>query len=191
MQQHLTTYQKEKFLPILLERDGSNCFYCNLPFNPLDPNMRRTFDHLNNDKKFNDIQNLILAHLFCNNKKKHNAEYQIMAKEKLRLNSLLVFEGLSERERNKSGPMPANQEIDLNVAIKKETWAYLQEHLVRQEKPAINFNDSAESIAFMFWERTGHGSSQTVGRALKEFTSTAAPFKREEEGGEIVIRKRV
>lgn len=177
-------------MPILLQRDGPNCFYCNIPFNPLDPQMRRTYDHLNNDKHLNDIQNLVLAHEFCNNKKKFNQEYQIMAKEKFRLNSLLVFEGLSESVRNKPGPMPAGQEIDINVAIKKETWAYLQEHLIRQEKPAINFNDTAESIAFMFWEHTGHGSSQTVGRALKEFTSTAAPFKREEEGGEIVIRKR-
>jgi len=190
MQRYLTTSEKERYTPYLLQRDGSNCFYCNLPFNMLDNDLTRTFDHLNNKragKENNEKENLVLCHWKCNQLKKTYPEYQLMAQNKIHQNRV-TFDSLSECVS--TAPKPASKEIDLNVALKKLTYEYLQERLIRQGKPAINYNDAAHSISYIFWERTGHGSSETVKRHLNDFCSSAAPFKAEEENGEMVIVKK-
>ena len=187
MQRYLTTSQKDRLTPYLLRRDSANCFYCNLPFDPINKDLKRTFDHLDNNPKNNEKENLVLCHWKCNQLKKTYPEYQVMAQNKIHENHI-SFEPLNESET--TAPKPASKEIDLNVALKKLTYEYLQERLVRQGKPAINYNDTAHSISYIFWERTGHGSSETVKRHLNDFCSSAAPFKAVEENGEMVILKR-
>jgi len=186
---YLTTSQKDRYKPYLLKRDGAKCFYCNDPFisNPDIRDLKPTFDHLDDNPKNNDKDNLVLCHWKCNQLKKTYPDYQLLAHEKLRQNAV-SFDSLSENEA--TPPKSASKEIDLNVAMKKATWIYLQDRLVRQGKPALNFNDTAHSIAYIFWDETKHGSSETIKRYLNDFTSTAAPFKAEEVGGVLVISKR-
>jgi len=188
---YLTTSQKDKLLGFLLKRDGSNCFYCKIPFDQQSHKLKRTFDHLNNNNKENGTWNLVLCHWKCNQEKKRSAEYQIMADEKLHENQV-SFDSLSVcvSQKLESEPKQASKEIDLNVAMKKLAWEFINERLITQGKPALNFNDTAHSIAFIFWQRTGHGSSETVKRHLLDFCSESAPFKRVEESGEDLIQKR-
>lgn len=187
MQRYLTTSQKDRLTPYLLKRDGSNCFYCKNAFDGLSKELKRTFDHLDNKPMNNERENLVLCHWKCNQLKKSYPEYQILAQNKINEN-LVSFDSLNESEANT--PKPASKEIDLNVAMKKLTYEYLQERLIVQAKPALNFNDTAHSISYIFWNRTGHGSSETVKRHLNDFCSSAAPFKAVEENGETVIIKR-
>jgi len=188
---YLTTSEKDRKAPALLQRDGSNCFYCKNPFDPMSKELKRTFDHLDNDRTNNDMSNLVLAHWKCNQMKKNYTEYKVMAADKH--NELLdsVDECVPIAPTHKE----ASKEIDINVAQKKLTWEYLHERLVGDlvrppPEKAIEFNDTASSIAYIFWQRTGHGSSATIKRYLNEFTSSVAPFVKYEQDGEIWIKRR-
>ena len=188
---YLTTSQKDRYMPILIQRDGANCYYCKLPFDPLAQDLKRTFDHLDNDRTNNDIANLVLAHWKCNQMKKYNVEYKVMAADKRNENLDSMDECVPIPPTHKE----ASREIDINVALKKLTWEYLHDRLVgdkvhppREKK--LELNDTASSISFIFWERTGHGSSETVKRHIKEFCSSVAPFTLYEEAGEWLIQRR-
>ena len=187
MQRYLTTSKKDMLKPFLSRRDGPQYFYCSENFDHSSHELKLTFDHLDDNPFNNERENLVLAHWKCNQLKKSYPEYQLMAKNKLHENQV-SFDSIGESET--TSPKPASKEIDLNVAIKKLTWEYLQDRLVRQNVPALNYNDTAHSISFIFWERSGHGSSETVKRHLNDFCSTAAPFKAVEENGETVIVKK-
>ncbi len=188
MAKYLTTAQKERMTPILIKRDGANCFYCTKPFQVgLSKQFKRTCDHLDNNSTHNEIENIVLSHFECNQLKKSYPEYRIMAESKL-IDNHNAFDLVSESEP--TPPKPASKEIDLNVMAKKLTWEYIQERLVRQGKPALNYNDTAHSISFMMWELSGHGSSETIKRYLNDFTSSAAPFKAIDQDGVIVIVKK-
>ena len=188
MGNYLTTSQKDRLTPYLIKRDGANCFYCTKPFQVgLSKQFKRTIDHLDNNPKNNDKENLVLSHFECNQLKKTYPEFQIMAESKS-LDNHNSFDILSESET--TPPKPASKEIDLNVMAKKLAWEYIQERLVRQGKPALNYNDTAHSISFMMWELSGHGSSETIKRYLNDFTSSAAPFKAIDENGVTVIVKK-
>ncbi len=187
---YLTTSMKDRLRPVLLLRDGIDCLYCHEPLSPLDfesSHNKVTVDHLDNDVKHNDRENLVLCHNKCNQAKKSYPDYQIIARAKAEQLRVTVAP-LSESEA--ATPKPASKEIDINVAAKKLTWQYLQDRLVRQGKPALNFNDAAHSISFILWQQIGHGSSETIKRYLNDFCSSAAPFKTQEEGGETIILKR-
>jgi len=189
MQRYLTTTQKDRYLPFIIQRDGPNCFYCGMAFSLNDKALRRTYDHLNNDPKYNDPQNLVLAHWSCNQTKKYNQEYIIKASAKLRENKLFV-DSLGVGVYSKPEPKQASQEIDINVAFWKITKDYISERLIRQGLPSIPFNETAYSVAYMMKDQTNHGSSATAKRYLLELCSEAAPFNREEQGGIWYIVKR-
>ena len=190
MQKYLTTSQKDRLLPYILKRDGADCFYCKHPFasSPESKELKRTFDHLDNNPKNNERENLVLCHWKCNQLKKSYPEFQVMARGKIE-QLRVTFDSLDECET--TTPKPASKEIDINVMAKKITWQYLQERLIRQGKPALNYNDVAHSVSYIIWEQTGHGSSETIKRYLNDFCSSAAPFKTEEENGETIILKRI
>ena len=187
MQHYLTTSQKDRYLPFIIQRDGPNCFYCGMAFSLNDKALRRTYDHLNNDPKFNDPQNLVLCHWRCNQTKKYNQEFIIKATGKLKDNRLLVD---SLNVCVQPNPKQTSKEIDLNVAMKTLTKEFLDERILRQGKPALEFNDTAHSIAYLMWDKTGHGSSETAKRHIKEFCASVAPYRLEEQNGEWVIVKR-
>jgi len=60
---------KKEYLPILLKRDnGFTCFYCGCELK-IDSFV---YDHLNNNRSDNRLENIVLACVSCNNKKPFN-----------------------------------------------------------------------------------------------------------------------
>lgn len=189
---YLTTNQKERMFPQLVMRDGPTCFYCKKPFEIMDKDLKRTFDHLDNNRQHNELSNLVLAHWKCNQLKRTYTEYIVMAKEKISENT----DCLEECVYIKPPHGETSKEIDLNVAMKKLAWEYINERLVGDgirppREQALEFNDSASSISFLFWQRTGHGSSATVKRYLNDFCSTSGPFQTVDVDGVTLIKRRI
>lgn len=92
----LTAYQKDKKIPLLIERDGNVCIYDLELFIETIPGMRRTIDHLNDNPQDNKVENLALCHFICNQKKKTNFGMKLIALTKLRENISLIAESLGE-----------------------------------------------------------------------------------------------
>ena len=161
MKGYLTTSKKDNLRPALLLRDGSNCLFCGDPLvtSPQSKELKTTFEHLDSNPKNNNPENLSLCHWKCNQQKKVYPEFQLIAKAKIEnLSSTVDSLGVSGSTTHK----PASKEIDLNVAYGQLTYEYLNDRLIVQGKPALNYNGTAESIAYIMWQRTGHGSPATV-----------------------------
>lgn len=190
MQPYLTTRKKDQLSPVLLNRDGPVCFYCHKPFDDVIKELRRTFDHLDNNARNNDKLNLVLCHFKCNQDKKWNIDYQLMAQDKIRSNSL-SFDTMRARALNTHEPKQTSKEIDINVAFYKITKDYISDRLINQGLDAIAYKDTAYSVCYIMKEQTGHGSSTTAERYINALCSTAGPFFLEQEGGLWNIKKKL
>lgn len=192
MQRYLTTAEKNRYRPILLKKQENKCLFCKIEFTnvPANRNMSITAEHLDSNVFNNKFENLALAHKKCNNDKKWNIDYQLIAKAQLEEN-LNSFEPLSVSKQTTHEPKPTSKEIDINVATFNLAEAYLIERLKVQDKPALDFNDTMYSIFYLLKETTGHGSSETVKRTLLGFTSSAGPYDKVEDanGNWIIIKK--
>ena len=191
MQRYLTTSQKDRERPRLLQKQEGKCLFCKDAFvpNPANNSMRYTIEHLDGNVFNNDIANLALAHKKCNNEKKHNSDYQIIARHQLQDNHN-SFDSLDACVSQTHEPKETSKQIDINVAFYKITKDYVNDRLLRQLLPEIHFNDTAESVAYLMKEQTNHGSSATAKRYLNELSSSVAPFDRVERGGVWYIIKR-
>ena len=77
-------------------RDGKfACWYCEKEFLSLSDYL---YDHLNNSRQDNRIDNLVLACSTCNNKKPHTIEMNVIAIDKLHENEVSNY----MREKNLS-----------------------------------------------------------------------------------------
>ena len=104
MEKHLTQYLKTKYFPLLIKRDGG--FICGYCKEGLETN-KHVFEHLNDNREDNRIENIVLACNSCNNKKPHDNTMQEIAIQKLRENE----EGNFMRERKfESGNHRAQEE---------------------------------------------------------------------------------
>jgi len=191
MQQgYLTTSKKDQLTPIILNRDGPECFFCKKTFDDSLKLLRRTFDHLDNNARNNELLNLVLCHFKCNQDKKWNIDYQLMAQDKIRSNSI-SFDTMRARGNTTHEPKQTSKEIDINVAFYKITKDYISDRLINQGLPAMLYKDTAYSVFYIMKEQTGHGSSTTAERYINGLCSTAGPFFLEEEGGLWFIKKKL
>lgn len=191
LQRYLTTVEKDRYKPGLLKKQEGKCLYCKDPFVsvPANNSMHTTVEHLDGNVFNNDPANLALAHKRCNNDKKHNSDYQIIARQQLQENHNSL-DSLDARVSQTHEPKETSQQIDINVAFYHITKQFVNDRLLRQLMPEIPFNDTAESVAYLMKEQTNHGSSATAKRYLNELTSSVAPFDRIERGGVWYIVKR-
>jgi len=191
MQRYLTTSEKDRYKPGLLKKQDGRCLFCKDPFvsTPANNSMHTTYEHLDGNTFNNDPANLALAHKHCNNEKKHNSDYQIIARQQLQENHNSA-DSLDVHVRQTHEPKETSQQIDINVAFYHITKQFVNDRLLRQAMPEILFNDTAESVAYLMKEQTNHGSSATAKRYLHELTSSVAPFDRVERGGVWYIIKR-
>lgn len=190
---YLSTAEKIRWKPHYLEKQDNDCIFCKEEFTniPANKEMSITYEHLDKDVFNNEEWNLALAHKKCNDDKKWNPDYQIIAKELLEQNKR-TLDSLSVCKQRPDEPKPTSKEIDINVATFNLADAYLIERLKVQNKPALDFNDTMYSIFYLLKETTGHGSSETVKRTLLGFTSTAGPYdKVKDQNGNWVIIKKV
>ena len=179
---YLTTWQKNNLEPYILNRDGMNCFYCDTPFSLEIKELRRTFDHLDNNPAHNDKENLVLCHFKCNQLKKYYIDYQLKAQDKIRMNTS-GFDALSVSVSRDREPKPTSKEIDINMAFYKITKDFINERILHNGKDALEFNDTIESVAYLMKESTNHGSTETAKRYIKMLCSSVAPYALIDQGG--------
>jgi len=197
----LTLNQKAKYTPILIRRDfpyGSQslCFYCEQRFIPSNSKWAQEWDHLNNNTEDSRPENLVWAHADCNEKKKYNTDWQILAQEKLNANvKWHDSESLGGRGKIYDKNTQPNEQIDANKTASQLTEEYLNERLLgRSGNPPseteLDFNETKDSLTFLHYKQYGHGSQNTFDRILKMLTSEAAPFDRDKRDGRMKIFRR-
>ena len=184
----LTAQKKLDLLPLLIEQQGGFfCLYCKQPF----PSYKDLiYEHLNNNRQENRMENLALAHQACNIKKNTFIDYQIIANEQLQKNESRLY--LRER---KSGSLESGlentTEIDINVTNNE-----IVEQFIRQRigtDGSIPFKEALDSCVYLCRNRTNHGSQQAVRNYLDTLTSPVAPFMKitDEQTKKKLIVKRV
>lgn len=191
---HLSLYQKAKWLPYIIERDGNCCFYCDQRFINSDHRWKRVFDHLNNNEGDNRPENLVQAHWHCNELKKTNCDWQILAQEKLKENEKLA-ESLGEGERKKLPQIETNTEIDSNTEFSKITEEYLIERLFPHHgKPPLesdlDFIETLNNITLRCYRKNKHASQNTLRRIIDMFCASEDPFEKVKIEGRYKIRLR-
>lgn len=169
----LSSWHKAKYTPIILDRDGSNCFYCEDPFpaiiiQKVDKKKARVFDHLNNDPTDNRPENLCFAHSICNEQKKYKTEWIVKAKKHLREN---VKESNLEVVSHANSDKETGTEIDTNAIYYEIAIKYLTDELnPRGDEPPenaqIDFKNAMDVISARVRKRVGHSSQNTARRIL-------------------------
>jgi ribonuclease HII len=200
---NLTTTQKDKKIKRLVERDGGDlCFYCvKLGKDPKfvhgDKNLRRTIDHLVNKKGYNQLENLVLAHWICNEKKKDTPEMQVMGNEKLKENQRNadlqpLIEKEEEEQRIAKKETSELKEVDMNLIVNKIAKAYLAEKIPEANNSNIYYSQALNSIHYLTIEQTGgRGSDQAARRSLDAFCSEYSPWESYIDGsGKRMIKRR-
>lgn len=172
---------RTKLLEPLIKRDnGFVCFYCEKQLK-LDSYIQ---EHLNDNRKDNREENIVLACQSCNNKKRYDDSLKNIAIDKLiqneKTNSLSVRENVDVRENS--------PEIDINSTNYEIAERFLNERLDVQDH--IPFKDTLDSIVFLCKEQTGHGSQPAVRRYLDTLTSSVAPFEKSQINRKKVILRR-
>lgn len=192
MTRQLTERQKANWINPLLARDGYQCFYCKGKFGK----NGYVFDHLNDNSQDNRFDNLVLVHQSCNVRKNSFAEYQVMAKDKLRYNESKNFLVEWEREQKQSIHKETSDEADLNKTIIRITKQFLIQELLPQmghepRRDEIHMKEAIECICYLVQEETGRGSHTAVQRHLETLTCLISKqFARKEVNGKKYIIRR-
>ena len=174
----------------------SLCFYCEQRFIPSNPKYVQEWEHLNNNEEDNRPENLVWAHADCNEKKKYNTDWQILAQEKLNANvKWHDSESLGERGKISDIDTQPNEQIDANKTESQLAEEYLNERLLgRSGNPPseteLDFNKTKDSLTYLHYKKYEHGSQNTFDRILKMLTSDAAPFDRKKRDGRMKIFRR-
>lgn len=183
----LTKRLKTIFLPIIIQRDGGfTCWYCKTPLFLF----KHIFEHLNNNRDDNRIENLVLACQSCNNEKPTNENMKQNALTKLAWNEQSNF--LRERkflidELSKE----ASPEIEINVSNAEITREYITEKV--DSEGYIPFSEALNCSVYLCKEKTGHGSQQSVRNYIKALTCEIGPFQEsiDENKRKIIVRRRI
>jgi len=182
----LTHRLKQKNEPIVRDRDLYVCLYCKEEFTETHP---PEWEHLNNNPNDSRPENLVFAHKECNNRKKFNPEYQVLAHEKLIQNERAVL--TCERTLADTGTtkeLTSQQEINkANMKIAKQ---FIQEQTINNEE--LILRDAANAIVDICQDNNGTGSQSAVYRYIESFTN---PFTGKftisiNQKGEKIIRRR-
>jgi hypothetical protein len=193
----LTLNKKAKFTPIIIERnypDGAEhtCIFCGQPFIDDDPDWRRVWEHLDNNDSNNEVWNMDWAHDRCNQIKKFSAELQIIAHDKIKINKKWISASLGGGGEKLNKETQPNEQIDANREASQITELYLIERLLPcGDRPPIDkeldYNDTKDVITYRCYKKFGHGSQNTIDRALKMMTCSESPFCRKKRDGRLVI----
>jgi len=181
---HLSISLKQKYLPLIIKRDGENCSYCGKKLN----HRTHIYEHLNNNRSYNELENIVLACHSCNNKKPHDSEMQKLALKKLEENEKSNF--MRERSlEDEINSHEASTEIEINVSNFDITEQYISD--VVNCDGYISYSDALNSCVALCKEKTGHGSQQSVRNYLAALTSTLGCFEitRDENSKKIIVKR--
>ena len=161
----LTHRRKQLYFPVIVERDGYCCFYCNQKFNSDQP---AEWDHLNNDPDDTRPENLVFTHHKCNIKKKFNSDWQIKAHDKLLRNEKALL--VSERTRHDAATieqLTSSQSISKALRPIVEQW--LEEYLFMENE--LILKDAVNAMVHFCQHKVGWGSQATIYRYIEELTN--------------------
>lgn len=165
--------KKDKWLPLLLLRDGKDCLYCKQPLTVDDLD----YDHLDNDDTHNEFVNFGLVHHKCNCEKRNSPEFQIIAKEKLDENKKTIPLYMGGRKNLLVDP-EERQEQSLEMKVRTDTYnitkQWLDEHINIDGE--IEYKDAIDSIAYYSMEKTGHGSPKVIRSHIDALCSSIGRF---------------
>jgi len=167
----LTKRIQEFYLPKLLVRDeGFFCFYDGNDLSKTE----FVYEHLDDNRSNNDINNIVLACRKCNNKKPFSPEMKAKARKKKKENEQSNLLRASERARVEVSSPSFKPELDISQANFETTNQFLSETLsVDQE---IEFRVALDSAVMLCRKQTGSGSQTAVKRYLDALTSSEGPF---------------
>jgi len=183
MNKSLTDSLKRKYLPIIIQRDGGlNCLYC-----PEILSSDYVFDHLNNQRQDNRVENIITSHQSCNIEKINNIDFQLIAAEKLKQNEeagLKYLEDQTAHENNSS-------EIEINKALYSFHKKYISERIASDRQ--YLFDDAIAELPYLCQERFGHGSEATTRKYIKQLTCKAADWQvvKDDKGKKLICKRNV
>lgn len=186
----VTTKQKRNWRSILIRYYGYVCFYCMGIFVPEYLPLSEEWDHLNDKEWDNRIENLVFAHRECNNKKKDNSDWQILAKEQLKQNEKSgVLARECEREKINHRPTTLYpEEIYSNAEFIKIAQEYLAENLSVDDR--IPYKSTLDAIAMKCFKAVGHGTPKTLRDIIDMLASTEGNYEIMRDGGKRWIQKR-
>jgi len=197
----LSTFLKRKYEPIISDRDGKDCFYCEKPFPtkqiknilfPIDKKMKRVFDHLNNDRTYNDVVNLVFAHSICNQQKKNNQSWISKAKAKLRDNERSADIPISHAGTDKE----TTTETDSNAVFCEIALKTLSEYLqpnghIPAKTEEVMFKEFLDLVCAKAYKMVGHASQITMRRIVDMFcTKEFSYIKEKNQQKKYIIRLR-
>jgi len=171
---NLTSKMKRDWLDPIISRDGGQvCFYCKISLSLSEI----VWEHLDDNRKHNVMDNLVFACRRCNNKKPHDIDMQLIAQDKLQDNikSNYMREIISTKNKQTS-------EIEISV-----TNFDIAEIFLHKNVP-IEFTQALNSITYECKKKTGYGSQQSVRNYIDSLTSSTAPFEVYKHGKEKTIR---
>ena len=200
---NITLNQKAIWTPIIMERDFPNeetplCFYCEQRFIKEDPKWCQEWDHLNNNPQDNRPENMVWAHAQCNEKKKYNIDWNIIAAEKLKKNVKLHSDSLGARGREGSfsAHKETSDEADVSAVIIKHATQFLAQELLPQngkppQRKEIFLKEAVECVDYLTKKEIGRGSHAAVQRHLETLSCTISKeYGRKPVNGKQLIFRR-
>ena len=179
MKSPLGNSKKSKYLPIIIRRqNGLNCYQCDTVFTNVD----YVFEHLN-DKRFdNRIENIALCCQSCNIKKIHDFDMKLKATDLLRRNEEAAI------IEDDGGMDAKSTEIDINRTLRPFCKQYITERV--NTDGSIPARDTMLELTYLSQEQFGCGAESTIRKYLAELTCKVAPFMIIKEGKQQLIVKR-
>ena len=185
MIRQLSASKKVEYLPTLYKKQRGKCLYCKEPFEQLEDAI---FEHLNNNRSDNRLENLALSHQSCNIKKATYLDYQIIANEQLRKNEDQV---LSERKNIEDRtPSDASTEIQINQVNYSIVEQFIAERVNIDGR--IEYSDALYGSVYKCKSLTGHGSTQSIRGYIGTLTSFVSPYmimKDENTKKKIIVKR--
>ncbi len=188
-----------KRTPFIIERDYPNaveqtCCFCEQRFIKDHLLWKKTWEHLDDNDDNEELWNLAWAHHHCNEKKRYDADLQILAYEKIKQNKKWeeTFDFESGRERDKDSHTDELTEGNVNQIINKLVKAELESLLPENSIEIISYTKILRGLHYLTIQQTGgRGSEQATRRSLDAHCSIHAPWKDEKQGkGNRIIRRR-
>ena len=125
MVKRLTFPETKRLLPFLIKRDGFKCYLCGIKFKNL---KEPIIEHLDNDWRENNWDNLALAHQSCNIKKANGFDdYVNIADNKSDENIKGIFVGETFFEKEETKDKETSTEITISNIPNNTTYSHIPE----------------------------------------------------------------
>lgn len=182
MTKTLTTSLKQKYLPALIQRDSFKCHYCQTP---LESNY--VYDHLDDNRFHNEIENLVLSCQSCNIKKASSFDLKLLAQEKKKRNEEMAVKFIEDKTASENFP----SEIEINKTLYNFTKQYIYERV--NTDGSIPYSDALNEIVYLCQEKFGHGSEQTTRRYVNQLTCGVAEHQviRDEQNKKQIVKRKL